>query len=90
MTGGVRFLVSGNVQGVFFRAATREQAQRLGLRGRAMNLADGRVEVVASGADDAIEALARWLQHGPPMARVTDVERSAAEDDVTGDGFTTG
>jgi acylphosphatase len=89
MSGTVRFLVSGKVQGVFFRAATREQAQRLGLRGQARNLADGRVEVVASGADDAIEALAQWLQHGPPMARVSGVERSVAEENFTGDGFMT-
>ena len=45
-----RFLVGGKVQGVFFRASTREQALRLGLSGRAVNLADGRVEVIACGA----------------------------------------
>jgi len=89
MSGTARFLVSGKVQGVFFRAATREQAQRLGLRGHARNLADGRVEVVVAGADEAIEVLAQWLQHGPPMARVADVERSVAENDYTGGGFTT-
>ncbi|WP_027080671.1 acylphosphatase [Luteimonas mephitis] len=86
-----RFLVEGKVQGVFFRASTREQALRLGLRGIARNLADGRVEVVAAGADDAIEALARWLQHGPPAARVDTVQREdfdAAA--VAAAGFTTG
>jgi acylphosphatase len=89
MSGTARFLVSGKVQGVCFRAATREEAQRLGLRGHARNLADGRVEVVATGADEAIEVLAQWLRHGPPMARVADVERSVAEDGSTSDGFTT-
>jgi acylphosphatase len=67
--------VSGRVQGVFFRASTREQAQRVGLRGHARNLPDGRVEVLAVGPDDAVEQLAQWLRHGPPRARVEAVER---------------
>ncbi len=71
----VRFLVSGRVQGVFFRASTRERAQALGLTGHAVNLDDGRVEVVACGDDAAIEALHRWLHRGPPSARVRAVER---------------
>jgi acylphosphatase len=71
-----RFLVSGKVQGVFFRASTREQALKLGLSGHAINLADGRVEVVAEGAGEAVEALASWLRRGPLMARVESVERS--------------
>ena len=71
-----RFLVSGKVQGVFFRASTREQARKLGLCGHAINLADGRVEVVVEGAGEAVEALASWLRNGPPMARVDSVERS--------------
>jgi acylphosphatase len=80
-----RFLVSGLVQGVFFRASTRTRAQELGLHGYAMNLADGRVEVVASGSDDALDQLAAWLRHGPPSARVDGVEREAiAEQAHTG------
>ena len=82
MTASARFLVSGKVQGVFFRASTREQARRLGLRGHARNLADGRVEVVVAGDDDAVEALAQWLRRGPPMARVETVERSATEEGI--------
>ena len=65
-----RFLISGRVQGVAFRACTRAQAISLGLRGHARNLADGRVEVLAVGKAEAIERLAEWLQHGPPLARV--------------------
>ena len=71
-----RFLVSGKVQGVFYRASTREQALALGLAGHA-NLPDGRVEVLASGAPGALDALERWLQQGPPMARVEAVAREA-------------
>lgn len=84
-----RFLVSGRVQGVFFRASTREQALALGLVGQAINLADGRVEVSASGAPAAIDALVLWLQRGPPAARVDDVLREPL-DDWSGHGFTTG
>jgi acylphosphatase len=84
-----RFLVSGHVQGVFFRASTRDQAQRLGLRGYASNLPDGRVEVLAIGDADAVDALERWLQHGPPHAHVQSVVREAAEDDGR-EGFVAG
>ena len=70
-----RFLVSGRVQGVFFRASTREQALRLGLSGHARNLHDGRVEVVACGDAAALDLLAQWLAHGPPAARVKTLER---------------
>lgn len=73
-----RFVVSGKVQGVFFRAATRERASALGLDGYARNLPDGRVEVLASGPDDAIEALAAWLWIGSPPSRVEAIVREAA------------
>jgi acylphosphatase len=84
---GARFLVSGKVQGVWFRASTRERALALGLRGHARNLADGRVEVLAIGDQVAIEQLARWLQHGPPLARVDSVRRDPAGDLEVGPGF---
>jgi acylphosphatase len=72
-----RFLVSGKVQGVFFRASTARTAEQLGLRGYARNLPDGRVEVLAVGTADALESLARWLRQGPPRARVTAVTAEA-------------
>jgi acylphosphatase len=83
-----RFLVTGRVQGVFFRASTRNEAERLGVAGSASNLADGRVEVVASGSDEALSALERWLWQGPPSARVDDVKREAIADRAF-DGFRT-
>lgn len=83
------FLVSGKVQGVFFRAATRERATALGLSGHARNLADGRVEVLAAGDAAALETLAAWLAHGPPSARVEQVERRAAHPPA-GAGFDVG
>ena len=69
----VRCLVSGRVQGVFFRAATRNKAVELGLQGRARNLPDGRVEVIACGSEDRLSRLREWLWEGPTHARVSDV-----------------
>ena len=86
---GARFFVSGRVQGVFFRASTREQALALKLDGYARNLPDGRVEVLAAGDSAALETLARWLERGPPAARVEQVTRVAA-DEVPEKGFRTG
>lgn len=70
--------VSGRVQGVGFRAATRAEAVALGLSGHARNLADGRVEVLAAGRREALAALAGWLRHGPPLARVDALEELPA------------
>jgi acylphosphatase len=69
-----RCFVSGRVQGVFYRASTRERAQQLGCRGYARNLADGRVEVLAVGEPAAVAALIEWLWRGPPAAHVQDVQ----------------
>lgn len=67
-------LVSGRVQGVFFRASAQAEAQRLGITGWARNLPDGRVEVMACGDGDALERFRQWLGQGPPQAEVADVE----------------
>ncbi|TAL86801.1 MAG: acylphosphatase [Rhodanobacter sp.] len=70
-----KFIVSGKVQGVFYRASTREQALQLGLSGIARNLADGRVEVLAGGSREALAAFERWLWNGPAAAQVEAVSR---------------
>ncbi len=69
-----RYVVAGRVQGVYYRAATAAQAQRLGLRGSVRNLPDGRVEVIAVGDESAQQQLAAWLWQGPPAARVDSVQ----------------
>lgn len=74
-----RFLVVGRVQGVGFRAHARHEALRLGLTGHARNLDDGRVEVHAFGDAATIDRFARWLAHGPAMARVEAVHREALD-----------
>ena len=83
----IRCLVSGRVQGVWFRGTTRDQAERLGLSGWAKNLPDGRVEVLACGEEQALVQLRVWLGEGPPHARVTDVEVEAVEEGVQPEGF---
>ncbi len=85
-----RWLISGRVQGVFFRESTRREAERLGLAGRAINLADGRVEVAAWGEPEALDALADWLRRGPRLARVVGVESVSPDDVPAPEYFSTG
>ncbi|GAB3187735.1 hypothetical protein GCM10027061_04780 [Nesterenkonia suensis] len=72
--------ITGRVQGVFFRASTRDAAEDLSLTGWVRNADDGAVEVLIGGQGPAVDALIRWCHHGPQKARVDDVEeREAAE-----------
>lgn len=88
--GAARFLVSGRVQGVGYRAWTRREALVLGLDGMARNLADGRVEVIVAGTLAAVDALAARLAIGPPLARVDAVERGTWRAEAVPTGFHTG
>lgn len=67
-------LVSGKVQGVWYRGSTQTEARRLGLAGWVKNLPDGRVELLAVGDEARVQALLDWLPVGPPASRVTNVE----------------
>ncbi len=69
----IRCVVSGRVQGVWFRETTRQQAQALGLTGSAVNLSNGDVEVIACGAELALQQLQSWLWTGSRTSRVSDV-----------------
>ncbi|MGK0168960.1 MAG: acylphosphatase [Gammaproteobacteria bacterium] len=73
---GARFIVSGRVQGVGFRASTQKMAHKMGVGGTVRNLPDGRVEVLAYGTQACLSALADWLQVGPRFARVDALERT--------------
>ena len=84
----IRCYISGQVQGVFFRSSTLEQAQMLSIVGHAKNMGDGRVEVLACGDELAVDVLKKWLQHGPPSAKVTDVDCTEVEVEEPR-GFTT-
>lgn len=72
-------LVTGRVQGVFFRQSTHEIASAQSLAGWVRNLADGRVEVLAQGSKPSLERLLEFLRHGPPAARVAEVEHEWRE-----------
>ena len=70
----VHVRIYGRVQGVFFRANTKEMAERLGINGWVRNVPDGSVEAVFEGEGEAIQKMIEWCHHGPPMARVDKVE----------------
>ena len=66
--------VSGTVQGVYYRATTRDTARDAGVDGWVKNLPDGRVEAVFEGPEDAVESMVEWCHEGSPAAEVEDVE----------------
>jgi len=70
----VRVVVSGRVQGVFFRASTAEYARRAGVGGFVRNLADGRVEAAFEGDEEAVEECLAWAGVGPSGAVVDSIE----------------
>jgi acylphosphatase len=74
-----RYRVSGRVQGVFFRASTRQKAMELGLTGWVCNLADGRVEALVCGESKQQDLLEQWLWQGPELAKVDSVEVTAED-----------
>ncbi len=83
----VRLEVFGRVQGVFFRATTRKQARKHGVRGWVRNRRDGSVEAVLQGPEDKVEEMVEWAHQGSSAARVDRVERSAVEDGERFQGF---
>ena len=69
-----RYLISGRVQGVFYRASAQSYAQSLVLSGWVRNRRDGRVELLACGDETVLETLEKWLEIGPEYAKVTNIE----------------
>ena len=78
-----RAIISGRVQGVFFRMETKRAADRIGVFGSVRNLKDGSVEAVFEGDQDRINEILDWCRQGPPHADVTDV--TAIWSDFTGE-----
>ena len=74
--------IEGLVQGVGYRAAMQDRAQRLGLTGWVRNRRDGSVEAVAQGPIEALERFVAWARQGPPAARVTSVRVSDSEEET--------
>ena len=83
----LQVVVSGRVQGVWYRASTRSQAQSLGLLGKVWNRSDGRVEIVAEGLDEALRQLLAWCAKGPSGARVDTLESRWSSATGEFDGF---
>jgi acylphosphatase len=81
----VHVLVEGRVQGVFFRASTRDEARARGLTGWVRNRPDGRVEAVFEGDKRVVENMLAWCHMGPPYSHVdhVEVEWQAALGDMT-------
>ncbi|MDT0497857.1 acylphosphatase [Algiphilus sp. W345] len=87
MASSYRFIVTGRVQGVFFRQSTQQTAQRLGLQGWVRNDLDGSVEGLVAGEAEALEAFRIWLAEGPPRARVDSVQWQPGIQAVDSAGF---
>ena len=77
----INILVSGRVQGVYFRMFTQNKAKQFGIKGYARNLPDGRVEIIAEADNNSIEKLIQWCHKGPVTARVDHVEMTELESD---------
>lgn len=75
-----RCFVSGRVQGVFFRASARHQAELSGISGYARNLPDGRVEVLACGTKSSVDDFCAWLAKGPQNAEISNVSCHSVEE----------
>jgi len=71
---GLHCIISGRVQGVFYRASTQKQAKILGVSGWVRNLPDGNVETMAFGTTEKLEQFKDWLWQGPSRAKVENVE----------------
>ena len=84
------FLISGRVQGVFFRDSTKKEALKLGLQGSAVNLSDGTVRVCLRGESEDIDLLQRWLHKGPELARVESVIEVDIDQQLELNGFKVG
>ena len=84
----IRVIITGRVQGVFFRMETQQAARRIGVTGWARNRSDGSVEAVFEGAPEKVEEMLAWCRKGPPLARVDDVAVRDADDQESFTDFT--
>ena len=88
MKSNIHVLISGRVQGVWFRASTKQKADQLGLTGWVRNTDDGNVEAVFEGGDDTVNEIVKWCHKGPPLSKVEKVEIINKQEPTNGfDGF---
>lgn len=83
----VHIIVTGRVQGVYFRAYTQKQAVKLNLNGFVRNLPNGNVEIVACGDASALQNLLAWCHKGPLLARVNEVIVTESSETESFSGF---
>jgi len=83
----IHLLISGRVQGVFFRASTKKTADRIGITGFVRNLADGRVEIIAEGDEQALQSFLQWCNRGPRAAHVENINLSTSSHQNEFDNF---
>jgi acylphosphatase len=76
----VQLVIKGKVQGVFYRATAREQAEVIGIKGWIGNTVEGDVEAMVSGSEEQINRFIEWCRKGPERAIVTDVNVTAIPD----------
>lgn len=82
MPKNIKIIVSGKVQGVYYRASLLKEAERLGLKGFVENKANGNVEAIAYGEEEGLMALVEWCKLGPPLAVVSDVKFAECEAEI--------
>ena len=75
----IHLLISGRVQGIFFRSQAKEKARELGLTGWICNLADGRVEAVIEGNKEKVEEITDWARSGPVLAKIEKIKMKEEE-----------
>jgi len=80
----VHVIVSGRVQGVWFRVNTKQKAEQLGVTGWVKNTHDGRVEAIFEGEESSIKEMIEWCHRGPPQAKIDNVE---IDDQMPTNGF---
>ncbi len=77
-------IISGKVQGVWFRANTKQKAEQLGINGWVRNTSDGKVEAIFEGKKENVSEMIDWCKQGPPLAKVEDV---TIEDQTPNNGY---
>ena len=87
MKSNVHVVISGRVQGVWFRTSTKQKAEQLGLTGWVRNTSDGSVEAIFEGDEKRIKDMLEWCHRGPPLAKVSNVEVKNQEPTNGFDGF---
>jgi len=83
----VHVFISGKVQGVWFRANTKQQAEQRNVSGWVRNTSDGKVEAVFQGDADAVDDIISWCHQGSSMSEVSDVSVETLDDDKEFQGF---